>query len=865
MTRAVKGGRQREGIAVETEAVERGSRPAGDWYQAIFEAHPDAMVIYDRASGDILKTNGRMCHLFGYSPEETRRLKVTDLGAPEATGEMAFPWQLADDSGAGAAARQVWQARDRAGRQFWVEAHLQAVPRDGRAQALAVIREMNQPQPEAAALEEKEALYRLAMEGSLAGVYVIGEEGFIYVNPTLAQIFGYRPEEISGRLVKPHELVHPDDLALVREKIRRRLSGELVAAHYTFRGVRQDGTVIFCESFGRPVEYQGRPVVVGTLLDITAPQQAQEALRRSEARYRAIVEDQTELVTRFRPDGTLTFVNEAACRYFGKSPEELLGKDFLPFIPGEDRAIIQKIFSLTPENPIVTLEHRVLAPDGEVGWQQWTNRAIFDGQGNLQEYQAVGRDITPRKQAEALQRQALEELEHRVEERTVWLRRANSQLLQEIEERKRAEEMLRLQRDLSLVLSSRVGMQETLRLCVEAALSISGMDSGGVYLVNRASGSLDLAFSQGVSPEFAARVQHYEADSVNAHLVMAGEPIYARIRDLPGILDEGALIEGLRSVAIIPVHHKDEIIAVINVASRTHEEVPETARVTLETIASQVGSAIARVQAEEALRASEERFRAFMDHLPGIAFMMDARDRLVYLNQNLENLLRQSFNVKLTADFLGKTNGELWPPEVAQKFHADGRRVLIRRESLQFIETFRQADGLHHWLVHKFPILGQEGSPELVGGIAIDITELKEAEEALRRAKEGLERRVAQRTAQLKEANQALQLELRERRKMEESLRQSEARYRTLVEQIPAITYMIALEEKINLLYISPQIESILGFTPDEWRADPEMMRPGWCRTGRGNPAFCRDWPWTSANARKPKRRCGPPPKPCRR
>ena len=89
-----------------------------------------------------------------------------------------------------------WQARDRAGRVFWVEVHLEPIRFGGRDRVLAVLRDIDRRKQAENALKESEARYRVVAEASLAGVYVLQDESFAYVNPTMAQIFGYRPEEI---------------------------------------------------------------------------------------------------------------------------------------------------------------------------------------------------------------------------------------------------------------------------------------------------------------------------------------------------------------------------------------------------------------------------------------------------------------------------------------------------------------------------------------------------------------------------------------------------------------------------------------------------------------------------------------------
>lgn len=135
-------------------------------------------------------------------------------------------------------------------------------------------------------------------------------------------------------------------------------------------------------------------------------EQAEQALKLSEARYRAIVEDQTELIARFLPDSTMLFANEAYCRYFGLQPAEVIGKSYAPVIFEQDQdTVAQLVQSMSAENPTVTIENRVVV-GGEVRWTQWMNRAFFDRQGCLREIQAVGRDIHALKQVEAALRES---------------------------------------------------------------------------------------------------------------------------------------------------------------------------------------------------------------------------------------------------------------------------------------------------------------------------------------------------------------------------------------------------------------------------------------------------------------------------
>ncbi len=135
--------------------------------------------------------------------------------------------------------------------------------------------------------------------------------------------------------------------------------------------------------------------------EVEAHRRVAAELRLSQARYQAIIEDQVELVERLTPGGQITFVNNACCRFYGKSRAELLGANFLAFVAPSDRALVaQRLATIGDDTPVITGENLVVNAQGQRRWMRWSNRGIFDAKGDLVEIQSVGIDITARKEME---------------------------------------------------------------------------------------------------------------------------------------------------------------------------------------------------------------------------------------------------------------------------------------------------------------------------------------------------------------------------------------------------------------------------------------------------------------------------------
>ena len=123
-------------------------------------------------------------------------------------------------------------------------------------------------------------------------------------------------------------------------------------------------------------------------------------MRESEARYRAVVDDQTELVCRYRPDATLTFANRAFAEFFGCNSDDLAGVKLVDLRPASERPrVLERLQSFSGGDSVRTHVEREVSLDGSLRWYQWTDRAFVDASGEIVEYQSVGHDVTDQRRA----------------------------------------------------------------------------------------------------------------------------------------------------------------------------------------------------------------------------------------------------------------------------------------------------------------------------------------------------------------------------------------------------------------------------------------------------------------------------------
>ncbi len=248
-------------------------------------------------------------------------------------------------------------------------------------------------------------------------------------NPAAEQIFGYTNAEALGHHMA--DLIVPAAARPLVDRVWRDLLAQKGDTHSANDNLTKAGQIITCEWFNTPlVGADGRVIGVASLVqDITERKRVEAELRTSETRYRALVQSQLDLISRYLPDTTLTFVNDAYCRFYGKTREELIGQSYLIMVAPEfhEQALQETENFLKDPRPI-SGEYLNYRWDGQECWIHWILQGIVDDKGRVVEIQASGRDITPLKQAEEEIRRLNEELEQRVIERTAQLEAANKEL-----------------------------------------------------------------------------------------------------------------------------------------------------------------------------------------------------------------------------------------------------------------------------------------------------------------------------------------------------------------------------------------------------------------------------------------------------
>ena len=263
--------------------------------------------------------------------------------------------------------------------------------------------------------------YRDIVEHSPAGIYIIQDERFVYANPKAAEVIGYTQQEAIGLSVE--KTVADESRQLVFENVRKRIAGEVEGIRYVFKALCKDGGTVDLEVHGRATQHRGRPAILGVVVDVSERKRMEEALARSEERYRRIVETAQEGIWLIDSQEVTTFVNQSMAVMLGYDREDMLGRPVTYFMDAEGRRALENNIRRTREGLPIDPEFRFLHRDGHGVWTLLATNPIRDEADRRVGSLAMVTDISERKQAETALRKSEEQYRRIVEtaQEGIWL------------------------------------------------------------------------------------------------------------------------------------------------------------------------------------------------------------------------------------------------------------------------------------------------------------------------------------------------------------------------------------------------------------------------------------------------------------
>ncbi|MEI8042868.1 MAG: PAS domain S-box protein [Verrucomicrobiota bacterium] len=551
-------------------------------YRRLHESMTDAFIRTDM-SGRIVESNPALREMLSYSQEELRHLSYLDL-TPEkwhAMEERIVAEQILPRGHSGVYEKEY---RRKDGSAFPVElrtflirddsgqpAAMWAIVRDitERKQITEALREANERLEQrvierTAELRATTQRLQLALDAGSIGTWTWSfSDDQLDWDERLRSWYEAPEATRQGGLTYEfwRSRVHPDDAAKAEAVLMEARHRDIPYDH-EFRVIRSDGSVRYIHS-GAVIEHDGvgKPVrMIGINRDITGRKLAEETIRGAERLQNSILQNIPDPVWLKDIHGRFLAANQALARLYARPLEAIVGKTLFDILGKESNQMEWMDSKVMQTRGRMAREVSLVDQHGQPRWFETIKSPLLNEQEEVTGTVGIAREITERKQTEFL---------------------------------------LRVQRDLGASLSLTSDVNAALKRFLGIAVKMGGVvDCGGVYLPDEAGKAVNLAVHYGISDSFARSVAHFPAGSPQMKLVQQGSPVFASLGSLPFQFDAAQLREGLRALAIVPMHHEGRPIGVLILGTHTADVIPVHTKAATEAIAAQAAGAIARIRAE---------------------------------------------------------------------------------------------------------------------------------------------------------------------------------------------------------------------------------------------------------------------------
>ncbi|OPX67603.1 MAG: putative diguanylate cyclase [Methanoregulaceae archaeon PtaB.Bin056] len=395
----------------DQKAAENALRESELWFREIFNKANDGIeligVTEDGLPGRFIGVNDIACSMLGYQREELLRMSPFDVNTDWYDQPLE---KIISELGTRGHATFQTEHRRKDGTVFPVEINSHRIALGGKDYFISVVRDITERKKTHTALVQSEERYRTLVE-EIPDLVIVQRKGeLLYVNPAITRLMGMNADQLLHSNILTY--IAPESRDDVKTAMERRERGDKVDP-YVVRLLLPDRTERWVEVRGSRILFDGQPAILNILSDITDRKRAQEALAESETRFRALIQNSSDIIRVLGRDRRIIYESPSAGRLLGYPPGSMIGKDPMEFVHPDDRERVTRdlgeVFEKT--NPGISTEFRIRKADGEYLWVDTIGVNLL-GVPGVDGIVVTTRVIQQRKEAE----EALRESEQRYEE-----------------------------------------------------------------------------------------------------------------------------------------------------------------------------------------------------------------------------------------------------------------------------------------------------------------------------------------------------------------------------------------------------------------------------------------------------------------
>ena len=532
-------------------------------------------------------------------------------------------------------------------------------------------------------LEASNQTLSMVVEGTQAGYWDWNiKTGELTINTEWASIVGYSLEELQPITISTWiTLCHPDDMHLSKQLLEEHFAGNTTVYELELRMRHKLGHWIWVLDRGKIFERDtnGKPLrMVGSHQDVTARKKSEQAHAHSKAFESLIAALSNQFIT--LPFEHIDTMIDNTLQLIGKFVEA--DRSYI-FQFSDDLARMDNTHEWCAEGIRPEIDSLKKLETSNFPW--WMEQIRNDRVIHIPRIADMGTEASPER--EILESQNIKSLiviplvagplpfgyigfdavrqENEWQPETISILKLAGGIISNALQRKQVEHFMQTELDLALKLNRSSSVHETLQICLHAAICASGLDCGGIYLVNKHEETITLAIHEGLPQLFINHSASYSFDSQNARLILKGKPVYHKFNEL-GITKKCVhRSEQLKAIAILPITYRGEVIACLNIASHTLIEVPEFSRKGLETITSHIGSAIMQARQEEVIAEAKSNLESLFDTIDDFLFIVNMDGNIIHMNAAVRKRLGYSAEAIFNKHVLYFHPEEQW--DTAQK------------------------------------------------------------------------------------------------------------------------------------------------------------------------------------------------------